>query len=150
MTPDSLVLIEELQIPVEDLWALWTEPEKVAKWLAGGSQIDLRVGGTYRLTGHMVSRPLREPVGGPIVGLEEEYVLKVAWQPPAELGAAVRGAVPPTNLVVLFQPLGPNRTRLRLEQDGWREGVEWDAARNWHSEAWAEVLARLKQGSLLT
>lgn len=148
MTPEPLVLIEELQTPVEDLWALWTEPEKVGKWLAAGSEIDLRVGGTYRLSGQLVSRPIREPVGGTIVGLEEEYVLKVAWQAPSELGPIVREAVPPTNLVVLFQPLGPNRTRLRLEQDGWRDGAEWAAARTWHQEAWTEALSRLKQGNL--
>ena len=144
MIPEPLILIEELQTPVEDLWALLTEPEKIATWLAGGSEIDLRAGGTYRLTGHLVARPLAEPVGGPILGLEEEYVLKVAWQLPAELGAAVRSATPSTTLTVLFQPLGPNRTRLRLEQDGWREGEEWTAARRWQSEAWTEVLSRLK------
>lgn len=150
MAAEPLVLIEELQTPVEDLWALWTEPDKVAKWLAGGSMIDLRVGGTYQLSGHLASRPLGEPVGGPILGLEEEYVLKVAWRPPSELGAAVREAAPPTTLVVLFQPLGPNRTRLRLEHDGWGAGDEWTAARRWHFEAWTEVLARLKKGDLPT
>lgn len=149
MASEPLVLIEELQTAVEDLWALWTEPEKVAKWLAGGSQIDLRIGGTYRLSGHLVGHPLRDPVGGAIVGLEEEYMLKVAWQLPTELGPAVRDAAPPTTLVALFQPLGPNRTRLRIEQDGWREGEEWMAARRWQTEAWTEVLARLKPGILL-
>jgi uncharacterized protein YndB with AHSA1/START domain len=146
VTAQPLVLIEELQIPVEDLWAMWTEPPQVEKWLAGGSDIDLRIGGKYRLTGHLASRPIAEPVGGPIVGLEEEYVLKVTWQLPAEVGSAVRDATPPTSLVVLFQPLGPNRTRLRLEQDGWRDGPEWDAARRWQHEAWTEVMNRLKKG----
>ena len=148
MASEPLVLIEELQTGVEDLWALWTEPHKVAKWLAGGSEIDLRIGGTYRLSGHLIGRPLREPVGGAIVGLEEEYVLKVAWQLPAELGATVRNATPPTTLVALFQPLGPNRTRLRIEQEGWREGEEWAAAQRWQTEVWTEVLARLKGGNL--
>ncbi|MGC2288883.1 MAG: SRPBCC domain-containing protein [Thermoplasmata archaeon] len=148
MTKEPLVLIEELQIAVEDLWALWTEPDKVAKWLAGGATIDLRVGGMYQLTGHLATRPLQEPVGGPIVGLEEEYVLKVAWRLPSQFGAAVSEAAPPTTLVALFQPLGPNRTRLRLEHEGWREGEEWAAALRWQTEAWTAVLARLKQGDL--
>lgn len=133
---------------VEDLWALWTEPDKVARWLAGGSRIDLRVGGTYELDGHLATRSLSAPVGGAIVGLEEEYVLKVAWRMPAELGAAVRDASPATALTVLFQPLGPNRTRLRLEHDGWRDGDDWTAARRWQSEVWTAVVERLKQGNL--
>ena len=148
MAAEPLVLVEELPLAVEDLWALWTEPDQVAKWLAGGSKIDLRVGGTYELSGHLVSHPLKEPVGGPIVGLEEEYVLKVAWRLPSELGVSAPDTVPPTTLVVLFQPLGPNRTRLRLEHDGWRAGDDWTAALRWHTEAWTDVMARLKQGNL--
>jgi uncharacterized protein YndB with AHSA1/START domain len=148
MVPEPLVLIEELQMPVEDLWALWTDPEKVGKWLAGGATIDLKIGGTYQLSGHLVERPLREPVGGPILGLEEEYVLKVGWRLPSEFGPKVGGASPPTTLGVWFQPLGPNRTRLRLEHDGFRDGEEWARALRWQTEAWTAVLARLKQGNL--
>jgi uncharacterized protein YndB with AHSA1/START domain len=148
MAPGPLVLIEELQIAVEDLWALWTEPDKVSKWLAGGATIDLRVGGTYELSGHLGGKPLGEPIGGPITGLEEEYVLKVSWRLPADVGPAVSEATPPTTLGVWFQPLGPARTRLRLEHDGWHEGGEWAAARQWQTDAWTSVLARLKQGNL--
>jgi len=133
---------------VEDLWALWTEPEKVSHWLAGGSTIDLRVGGTYQLSGHLMERPLPAPVGGPIVGLEEEYVLKVHWKIPAGFGEAVAQTTPPGTLGVWFQPLGPNRTRLRLEHDGWRDDADWSAALQWYRETWTAVLARLKQGNL--
>lgn len=145
MTAGPLVLIEELQTPVEDLWALWTEPEQVASWLAEGSTIDLRVGGTYLLTGHLVSRPIPGPVGGAIVGLEEEYVLKVAWKYPAETIPGQSGESPVTNLTVLFQPLGPNRTRLRLEHEGWTDNPAGAAALEWYTGAWTEVLGRLKQ-----
>ncbi|MCI4352772.1 MAG: SRPBCC domain-containing protein [Thermoplasmata archaeon] len=148
MASGPLVLIEELPLAVEDLWALWTEPAKVARWLSGGSTINLVVGGTYELNGHLATRNLSEPVGGAIVGLQEEYVLKVAWRLPAELGRAVRDATPSTGLTVLFQPLGPNRTRLRLEHDGWREGDEWTAALRWQTEVWTAVLERLKLGNL--
>lgn len=148
MSPEPLVLIEELQIPVEDLWALWTDPEKVSKWLAGEATIDLKVGGTYLLSGHLATRPLHEPIGGPIVGLEEEYVLKVGWRLPSELGSEVSRASPATTLGIWFQPLGPNRTRLRLEHDGWGDGEGWAQALRWQTDAWAAVLARLKQGNL--
>jgi uncharacterized protein YndB with AHSA1/START domain len=148
MTPEPLVLIEELQMPVEDLWALWTESDKVTKWLAGSATIDLRIGGTYELGGHLATRPLSQPVGGPILGLEEEYVLKVGWKLPKDVGPAVSEARPLTTFGVWFQPLGPNRTRLRLEHDGWRDGEDWSAARRWHTDAWTDVLARLKQGNL--
>jgi uncharacterized protein YndB with AHSA1/START domain len=145
---EPLVLIEELPLAVEDLWALWTEPDKVTVWLAGGASIDLRLGGTYQLTGHLAGRPLQDAVGGPIVGLEEEYVLKVGWRLPAELGPAVTGAAPGTTLGVWFQPLGPARTRIRLEHDGWRDGEEWTVARRWQSDAWTGALERLKKGNL--
>lgn len=145
MAAGPLVLIEELQIPVEDLWALWTEPDQVASWLAEGSTIDLRIGGTYLLTGRLAARPIPGPVGGAIVGLEEEYVLKVAWKVPAGTAPGQSGDLPVTNLTVLFQPLGPNRTRLRLEHEGWPDDGIGAAALEWHTGAWTEVLARLKQ-----
>jgi uncharacterized protein YndB with AHSA1/START domain len=148
MTEGALVLIEELPIPVEDLWALWTETDRVSKWLAAGATIDLRVGGTYELSGHLGDKPLGEPIGGPIVGLEEEYVIKVTWRLPADLGPSVSEASPATTLGVWFQPLGPNRTRIRLEHDGWRDGEDWATARQWQADAWTSVLSRLKQGSL--
>lgn len=147
MVDGPLVLIEELQAPVEDLWALWTEPDQVATWLAGGSTIDLRVGGSYLLTGHLLSRPLPAPAGGAIVGLEEEYVLKVAWKVPAGLIPGHPQASPVTALTILFQPLGPNRTRIRLEHDGWPSDDAGATALKWHTEAWTEVLSRLKQKS---
>lgn len=148
MAVEPLVLIEELPMAVEDLWALWTEPDKVTRWLAGGAAIDLRIGGTYQLSGHLADHPLEEPVGGAILGLEEEYVLKVGWRLPTELGPADRDASPTTTLGVWFQPLGPNRTRLRLEHDGWKDGEGGAAARQWHLKAWTEVLERLKRGDL--
>jgi uncharacterized protein YndB with AHSA1/START domain len=145
---EPLVLIEELPIAVEDLWALWTEPDKVTAWLAGTASIDLRLGGAYQLAGHLAGRTFHGPIGGLITGLEEEYVLKVGWQLPSDLGSAVAGAVPPTTLGIWFQPLGPARTRIRLEHDGWRDGEEWAAARHWQSEAWTGVIDRLKKGDL--
>jgi uncharacterized protein YndB with AHSA1/START domain len=145
---EPLVLIEELPLAVEDLWALWTEPEKVTRWLAGGATIDLRIGGTYQLSGHLGGRPLHDAIGGPILSLEEEYVLKVSWRLPTELGPSVSGAAAATTLGVWFQPLGPNRTRLRLEHDGWRDGDEWAKSRGWQSETWTAVLDRLKKGNL--
>jgi uncharacterized protein YndB with AHSA1/START domain len=148
MAIEPLVLIEEVPIAVEDLWALWTEPDKISKWLAGGANVDLRIGGGYMLSGHLAGQTLREPVGGPIVGLEEEYVLKVGWRLPIELGPTTRDATPLTGLTVLFQPLGPNRTRLRLEHDGWREGPEWEAALRWQREVWVAAMDRLKKGEL--
>lgn len=120
----------------------------MTQWLAGHAAIDLRMGGTYELSGHLVDRPLAEPVGGPIVGLEEEYVLRVGWRLPSALGAGSTGTPAATTLVALFQPLGPNRTRLRLEHDGWGDGAAWTAALAWQTAVWTEVMSRLKNGKI--
>ena len=145
MPPGPLILIEEFATPVEELWAWWTEPDEVREWLAGDATIDAKVGGHYLLKGPIAGRPAEGMMGGPILGLEEEYVLKVAWRLPPELGPNVSGASPATTLTVLFQPLGPNRTRLRLEHDGWRDGEDWARAFQWQTETWNAVLARLRE-----
>lgn len=144
----AIVLIEEMPTPVEDLWALWTDPEQVTQWLAGSATIEARPGGPYLLGTHLAGRALGGWIGGPITGLEEEYVLKVAWKFPPEFGTSVSQPEVSTSVTVLFQPLGPNRTRLRVEHDGWPDGVDWAKARQWQSEAWAAALARLKRGDL--
>lgn len=50
-----LELIKTIHAPVEKVFAAWTKPELIARWLAPGnsavleSAIDLRVGGRYRI-----------------------------------------------------------------------------------------------------
>ncbi|MBX9589037.1 MAG: SRPBCC family protein [Hyphomonadaceae bacterium] len=46
--PDTVRLERTLPGPIERVWAYLTEPEKRAKWLAGGP-MDLRVGGAVEL-----------------------------------------------------------------------------------------------------
>lgn len=140
---EPIVLIEEFPHPVEDLWAWWTDPAAAVPWLTGRLAADLRVGGEYRLEGSLGSRPIDRPVGGPISALEEEYLLelRVPGEPPVGPAAAQSH---PVFLGVRFQPMGPGRTRLRLEQRGWPEGADGEAARGWFAEAWADVFARLR------
>lgn len=52
--PQTVRLERELPGPIERVWAYLTEPEKRAKWLAGGA-MELRVGGAVSLQFHHAS-----------------------------------------------------------------------------------------------
>ena len=54
--PDVLTVRRELDCPPEIVFEAWTDPDALVSWFGGGigttesAAVDLRVGGTYRLT----------------------------------------------------------------------------------------------------
>lgn len=141
---DPIVHDIEYAAPVEDLWAAFTEPARLSRWLCASAEVDLEEDGRYALVGAVGAPTAEERLGGRILSLEEEYSLRVGWNGPKQFAAVLNVAPPPTTLFVRFQPLGPARSRLHLEHLGWGEGEPWSAARQWHVEYWRQALDRLK------
>ncbi|HEV2448899.1 MAG TPA: SRPBCC domain-containing protein [Thermoplasmata archaeon] len=141
---DPIVHDIEFAAPVEDLWAAFTEPARIARWLSAAAEVDLEEDGRYALLGAFGAPASTERLGGRILSLEEEYSLRVGWNGPEALAGLLNVAPPPTTLFVRFQPLGPARSRLHLEHLGWGDGEAWSAARQWHVDYWREALGRLK------
>jgi uncharacterized protein YndB with AHSA1/START domain len=44
----TLVHVEEFDVPVRELWSLYTISDQVARWMAPVAQVDLRAGGVIR------------------------------------------------------------------------------------------------------
>lgn len=65
----SVLLRRTYDAAVEDVWSACTDPDRLSRWF-GQVDGDLRVGGTFQVTGN---------AGGEILACEEPRLLKVTW-----------------------------------------------------------------------
>lgn len=97
----------EIATPPSAVWAWFTTPEKLRRWLAPSLDIDLREGGAYRLLG-----PDEETwISGTVLELVPEGRLVLSW---LEEDA---GWVHPGRLVIELTAV-PAGTRVSLVHDG--------------------------------
>jgi uncharacterized protein YndB with AHSA1/START domain len=121
-----------LAAPVAEVFAWWTDPEKLAKWMspvgAAEASVDLRVGGSFRV----VMRG---------AGMEIEHLGEyLEFDPPRRLVFSWRSPYTgsePSRVTVELEPEGEG-TQLRLLHSQLPE-----AAAASHAEGWGAMLARL-------
>jgi uncharacterized protein YndB with AHSA1/START domain len=115
----SITIVRTIGAPVADVFAAWTEPTLLQRWLSPDTcecveaTADPRPGGRYRLViadpsggRHVTSGEYREVIPGQ--RLVQTWVLEAASP---EIDNY------PTLLTVDFRPLGPHATELTLRQD---------------------------------
>lgn len=138
MTSDTSLRIERsFDATPEEVFAAWTDPEVLRRWWAvhpDGStpvaEVDLRVGGRYRL---MMEQPdgTRHTVGGEYREVRPPHRLVYSWRWELDSGEQGRESV----VTVSFQADG-ERTRLVLEHTG----LESTDARDRHAQGWIACL----------
>lgn len=134
---DELGIMRMFEATPEAVFAAWTEPALMARWLgptgfaAELEAVELRVGGAYR--GAMIAPDGRAYRYG---GVYREIT------PPERLSFTFRWDNEPTeNLISLsFEPVGA-RTRMRFVQTPFPSR----AARDSHTGGWEESFERLRQ-----
>jgi uncharacterized protein YndB with AHSA1/START domain len=72
------------QAPIEDVWALVTDPDRIEEWL-GVADVELRVGGRFRLL-----EVGGQGIAGVILTLEEPHVIEYTWDSAEWTGGTVR------------------------------------------------------------
>jgi uncharacterized protein YndB with AHSA1/START domain len=137
----SLTLKRRLAAPPAKVFAAWTDPEKIKRWMGPGetkavlAESDARVGGRYRFVMHAPSGEEYD-VGGTYreVVANERLVFTWAWKvaPPDE---------PHESLVtVLFKPDG-NGTLLTVTH----EKLFDEESRDGHEHGWGGALDKLER-----
>jgi uncharacterized protein YndB with AHSA1/START domain len=115
--------------PRESVWREWTEPTRFGDWFGGSDArvpldsivMDVRPGGTWRLTMHVSGREIQ---------WQGDY-LEV--EPPARLVLTITdepGDGPRDVCTVELGDLGDGRTELRFSQRGGMTPQQYEAARN--------------------
>ena len=133
-----LTLHRVIDAPVEAVYAAWSEPEMLRRWLAPGDATVVRaiaevaVGGTFlvEMRGAEGRRWLTRGVYRDVVPLRR-LVHTWRWE----------GSEVETLLTVEFEPESPGRTRLTLTHSRFAE----DEVRDQHEQGWAGCLAKLEK-----
>lgn len=141
-------ITEEIVAPTDALsaWTLWTTNEGFKSFFPWSSEKDFETNIELRPDGPFEVFFTKGPPGARgcddcrILGYQKGRMLSFTWTNRPDM--AVRPYK--TNVVVTFEPLDDNATRVILVADGWGEGPDWDLAYNYFSDAWAKVLQSFK------
>jgi uncharacterized protein YndB with AHSA1/START domain len=140
-TENTLRIVRTFRAPAEKVFRAWTDPRELDRWFAPThgyetvSQVDLRVGGTYRIamkspegSVHTVSGVFREIVP------PKKIVYTWKWENKPEMGDTV--------VTIEFRSLGGS-TELTLTHEFLTEAKE----REEHNKGWNGCLNRLEERS---
>ena len=127
--------------PVSAVWAAWTTTDGARKFFAPSSRIEMKAGGAYEMY-FVPSLPPGQQggEGNRVIDFQPEKFLLITWNAPPKFGALRDER---TFVLVTFDPVAANQTRVRLTHFGWREGKEWNDIYAYFDNAWSTVFKRL-------
>ncbi len=145
-TPESTLRItKSIPAPVERVFEAWTRPEVMADWYAPTDEflpstieVDLRVGGTYKVGMKHKDRDLHL-VTGQYCRIEEPHLLSFTWAwQTHDVETPDLHLKPETQVTIELCPNGGS-TDLTLTHERFRD----EALRDRHKEGWTGCLSRL-------
>jgi uncharacterized protein YndB with AHSA1/START domain len=133
----------EVPAPLLAVWRAWTTQAGAETFFAPRCTIDLKPGGAYEMLFDLGAERGKQGAEGMVVmAVQPQRMLAFTWNAPPHL-PSVRGQL--THVVIRLFETDAGHTRVTVRHDGWGEGSEWDAAFQYFSRAWADiVLPRLK------
>ena len=143
MSLDDLMIETVVSAPIDRLWTAWTSSERIKEWFAPEANIDPRPGGYFELYfdpsdhGHMSTK------GCVFTRIEPRSSLTFTWKGPDQFARLMNDPSRLTLVRVEFHEVS-SLTRVIVNHSGWGEGEGWAEAREWHKNAWKDVLGKLK------
>jgi uncharacterized protein YndB with AHSA1/START domain len=134
-----------VEAPVDRAWAAFTTKDGIESWMVPHAEIDLRVGGTmctnYNAAGVIGDEGTIENT---ILCFEPQRMLSIkATKPPA--GFAFKDQIESMWSVIYFEPLGLNRTRVRVVGMGYGADEASQKMREHFDKGNAWTLEKLRQ-----
>ncbi len=128
---------------LDQAWAAWTTREGIVSFFAPDAKIEARVGGAFQIYIDPGAPPGSKGADDMrFMALQPKKMIAFDWNAPPHLAEA---RAQRTFVVVRFEPLGEQTTRVTLHHSGWGEGGQWDAAFAYFERAWGGVLGNLKK-----
>jgi uncharacterized protein YndB with AHSA1/START domain len=141
----ALRLERTFEAPAEEVFDAWTNPEVLRRWWAAGpdwrtpmAEIDLRVGGRYRLSMEDPSTGARHTVGGEYREVSRPQRLVYSWRWEQEEGQSGEESTEST-VTVEFHPEGESTTVVLLHT-----GLPSPTSREQHGHGWSACLGNLQ------
>jgi uncharacterized protein YndB with AHSA1/START domain len=131
----TLVLTRVIAAPREAVFAAWTDPAQLSRWLGPGTITaevqapDIRAGGAYRIVMHGIPAGNANVVSGVYRAVEPPARLVFTWA--WEEDAATHRAGHETIVTVTFRAMG-DRTELTLRH----ERFDTTTSRDSHGQGW--------------
>lgn len=135
--------LDNIRTSPDQAWQGWSASAGITAFFAPDAEIEPRVGGAFRI--YMDSGAERGQQGADgmrYLALQPKKMLSLDWNVPPSLPKA---RAQRTFVVVRFEPLTTDATRVSLHHTGWGEGGKWDKAYAYFDRAWGGVPANLQK-----
>lgn len=137
MDSNSLEITRVVNAPIERVWQAWTDPKELTQWYAPKNmstpvaEVDLRVGGEYRIT--MSGETGEHTTVGTFSVVEKPTKLVFSW-------GWGEGSETPTTVTVELTDIGEGKTSVTLRHEGFAD----TKARDGHKQGWEGVFDKLE------
>jgi uncharacterized protein YndB with AHSA1/START domain len=140
-TPGSTIrMTRSVDAPVEEVFAAWTDPALMTRWYAPTdeyttpiAEVDLRVGGNYRVAMKHKDRPNPAIVSGQYCSLSPPTSISFTWA-----WETLSASIPETQVTIDLRPT-PGGSEMTLTHERFRD----EELRQKHEEGWTGCLGRL-------
>jgi uncharacterized protein YndB with AHSA1/START domain len=126
----------------EQVWRAWTTLGGVKRFFAPDARLDIRPGGPYEVLFDLDAPPGKQ--GSElcrVLSFVPGRMLSFSWNAPPGYANARKQLA--QWVVILLEPEGESKTRVRLFELGWKKGKEGEAVYKYFDRAWNTVLHRL-------
>lgn len=132
-----------IQATLDQAWAAWTTREGIVGFFAPDARVEPRVGGPFQIYFDPGAQPgMKGADDMRFLAVQPRKMISFDWNAPPSLPQARQQR---SFVIVRFDPVSENQTRVTLHHTGWGDGGEWDKAYDYFDRAWGNVLGNLKK-----
>ncbi|MFQ6610535.1 MAG: SRPBCC domain-containing protein, partial [Fidelibacterota bacterium] len=115
----------------------------ITSFFAPAASIDLRIDGKYEILFNPGAEPgFRGAEGVRLLAIQTNKMLSFTWNAPPHLPDVRKQW---THVVIRFEEISAEKTKVTLHHDGWGTGGQWDDAFDYFTNAWLKIVfPRLK------
>jgi len=146
MTDKIIISNAVLNCTIDTAFNYFAENDLLTMWLTNKADVEMKEGGKYELfwTPEDPDPTNNSTYGCKVLAVERPIYFSIEWMGNAEQKCFMNNVRPLTNVTVLFSQLNSNKTKVILIHTGWRQGENWEAARQYFTKAWAGALRQLE------
>ena len=129
---------------------MFTTNQHLEAWLTQRAEILPKLGGKFELFWDIEDEKKDNTMGCKITAFNPGKILGFEWKGPEQFKHFMNKTSPLTHVAVYFLPvkdddLKRTLTEVHLIHTGWGESEEWETARAWFENAWADSFEKLAE-----